>query len=266
MDMILDETNIVKKINLAMNVKAGTGAPTHTNRRNHGFALRTKGKSTFLFDGTSFMELHAGEIIYLPRCSNYVVKDVIPGDYYAINFELTTDKTFPPQIWNVHKNNRVYDIFKTAQTIWLTGYTGKQFQLISLLYELMYALSMLCSPHPTQRKYAKILPAIDAINTSYSDPQISIAQLSNLCNVSDTYFRRMFEELYQTTPLKYITQKRMELAKQLLLSGMYQANHVQRICGYTDYTVFSRAFKAYTGCSPAQYVKNNLASPQEKPL
>ena len=52
---------------------------------------------------------------------------------------------------------------------------------------------------------------------------------------------------------RYITLRRLLMARQLLSTGM-AAGQVSSTCGFSDYTSFYRAFKAEYGISPGEMV------------
>ena len=55
---------------------------------------------------------------------------------------------------------------------------------------------------------------------------------------------------------EYITEKRMEDAKKLLLKEELSIEEVAEKVGYHDYFYFTKAFKKYAGVSPSIYRKN----------
>lgn len=60
---------------------------------------------------------------------------------------------------------------------------------------------------------------------------------------------------------RYITDKKMELAKDLLLNKTeLKVTEVSNLCGYGDYRYFSRVFKSEVGVSPSDYKENYKAS------
>ena len=92
------------------------------------------------------------------------------------------------------------------------------------------------------------------ITENLSDPYFdSRAMFENLPASAD-HVRRLFKKEYDITPKHYLSQKRIDLAKQLLLMNA-SITQVSRMVGFLDPYYFSRTFKKITGLSPSQYVK-----------
>lgn len=100
-----------------------------------------------------------------------------------------------------------------------------------------------------------LLPAIEYIHREYADSVIKISLLSELCGISETYFRRQFQKIYGTSPVKYINNLRIQRAKELISSGLYSVCEVAFLSGYRDESYFSREFKKATGHSPSEMAK-----------
>lgn len=68
------------------------------------------------------------------------------------------------------------------------------------------------------------------------------------------YFRRCFKEDMGKTPLEYLTDLRINLAKKLLVQIMFSSVELVAVqCGYKDIYYFSKSFKKITGVSPREY-------------
>ena len=81
--------------------------------------------------------------------------------------------------------------------------------------------------------------------------------LPQLCGISGTYFRKIFQANYSVTPQKYILSKRLAHAKNIIDNGDYDTiSEIAASVGYSDPLYFSRAFKKKYGISPSQYSKD----------
>jgi len=73
------------------------------------------------------------------------------------------------------------------------------------------------------------------------------------------YIRRCFKAETGKPPLYYLTDLRIDRAKQLLVTSVYDSiETVSGKCGFGDSFYFSTCFKKHTGMSPLQYRKQNL--------
>lgn len=86
------------------------------------------------------------------------------------------------------------------------------------------------------------------IGDHYSEP-LSLEALASRFYVSKYHLSHEFSRTVGTSVYRYLLLKRLFVARQQLLSGM-PAGEVCSNCGFGDYTVFYRAFKAEYGISP----------------
>ncbi|WP_105615388.1 response regulator [Vallitalea okinawensis] len=98
---------------------------------------------------------------------------------------------------------------------------------------------------------------LDYVNTNF----ITIDRVEDIAerfNYNYTYLSRLFKKMTGVSMSKYITKKRIELAKEIM---MHQPNlslsEVGAMVGYNDPHYFSRAFKVSTGMSPSNYKTRN---------
>ncbi|MBE5861023.1 MAG: helix-turn-helix domain-containing protein [Butyrivibrio sp.] len=92
------------------------------------------------------------------------------------------------------------------------------------------------------------------INNNIQNP-VSISMLSAHFYLSDSYICRIFKNATGTTINKYITARRISIAKSLLAEG-YGVSEVCEKCGFSDYSNFLKAFTKSVGISPKKYSQN----------
>lgn len=86
------------------------------------------------------------------------------------------------------------------------------------------------------------------IETSIEDPK-TILQLSELVGINDFKLKRDFKSVFGTTIFGYLTQIRLEKAKQLILEG-HQLKEIAYLVGYKHQQHLTSAFKRYYNCLP----------------
>ena len=82
---------------------------------------------------------------------------------------------------------------------------------------------------------------------------VDIPFLAEQCNMSQTYFRRLFHGLYGVSPKQYILSARLRWAKTMLKSTEDSVTEIAKNCGFDNVYYFSRAFHIHEGISPSQY-------------
>ena len=92
------------------------------------------------------------------------------------------------------------------------------------------------------------------INEHYNEP-LTLDMLSERFFISKYHLLRKFDAQVGTTVHRYILQKRLLIAKQLLAGGV-ASSEVCQYCGFGDYANFYRAFRAEYKTTPRQYVQS----------
>lgn len=81
--------------------------------------------------------------------------------------------------------------------------------------------------------------------------ELLIDKLAERFFVSPSFLMHRFREVTGYSPHNYITIKRMARASELMVAGT-SATEAARLCGYADYSSFSRAYRKQYGVSPTQ--------------
>jgi AraC-like DNA-binding protein len=101
--------------------------------------------------------------------------------------------------------------------------------------------------------YQRISAAKVYIDNNYQE-SINLEQISQQAFLSRFHFHRLFRQVYKRTPLQYITQKRLDKAKNLL-SDNKTVTEVCNEVGFESIGSFSVLFKKEIGFAP-QYYRN----------
>lgn len=107
-----------------------------------------------------------------------------------------------------------------------------------------------------QRKHADedILRSQTFIEQNYA-ANISIDQVSSLCNMGKRNFIRRFKAATNNTPIEYLQRVRVEAAKKALENEDCGLDDLMVRAGYEDIKAFRLIFKRITGLSPRDYRK-----------
>ena len=82
---------------------------------------------------------------------------------------------------------------------------------------------------------------------------ISLDDVSREVNISPYYFSKIFKDETGENFIEYVTNIRMEKAKELLTQSDCSMKEICGMVGYSDPNYFSRSFKKNTGYTPTEY-------------
>jgi transcriptional regulator GlxA family with amidase domain len=109
------------------------------------------------------------------------------------------------------------------------------------------------------------LPEVLAVVQQQLSHKLSITDLAAVAGLSRFHFMRMFAQATGLTPMAYITQQRIVLAKQLLQTGTTPVV-VALETGFFDQSHFARYFKKFVGTTPGNYQAHHRTIVQESRL
>jgi AraC-like DNA-binding protein len=89
--------------------------------------------------------------------------------------------------------------------------------------------------------------------------QISIEEMAFLCNMSLSTFKRRFARIFKASPSKWILQKRMKMAKELLQHNGTKPGEIFYKVGYENQSSFTKSFKQTFGMTPGEFRKKQLS-------
>ena len=191
-------------------------------------------------------------MFYLPKGSSYEVKSVKPGGCYAINFDAdASDVPFSVKLRNVEPLQKS---FRVAVAEWKAQSVTRDAAAMVAVYEAIYLVQKeKQKAYRPEGQFAKLAPAVERLSTDFADSSLTVAELSELCHISEVYFRKIFMNRFGVSPKEYIIQKRIEYAKQLLATGQFSVKETAELCGYSEPCQFSREFAKRVGRSPKNY-------------
>ena len=85
------------------------------------------------------------------------------------------------------------------------------------------------------------------------DSKMSLSDLARICDIGKFYFCRLFKNSTNTTPYKYILQRRVERAKLLLRSSKLPITYIAYDCGFSSQSHLNKHFHVAVGMSPRKY-------------
>ena len=93
--------------------------------------------------------------------------------------------------------------------------------------------------------------ALEALNQHYMEADLSLVSLSGMLTVSPNHLSACIKKYTGETFTNILIRKRMEAARELLVSSPLKIQEIAQRCGYIDQHYFSYCFKKYCGESPS---------------
>lgn len=108
---------------------------------------------------------------------------------------------------------------------------------------------------PKQTNMLQIAAALEYINKNYASA-IKAADLADACSMSETHFRRVFEEYVNMSPMDYLNLVRIQRACEMMKKTDDSMDIVAVKCGFATTSTFNRNFKKFLDTSPYQWKIN----------
>lgn len=104
-------------------------------------------------------------------------------------------------------------------------------------------------------KKLSLVTTIQQYVLAHYKEQIRIEELAVLVDRTPNYVSRIFREITGLTPIEYLHQVRITVAKDLLLHSQLTIGQVADALGYCDQSYFNRVYKKWTGYPPSCLIK-----------
>lgn len=165
-----------------------------------------------------------------------------------------------PKVMKVMKLEEYQAIFEKMYSLFLSDAKENQFFLKSFLLQLLVLAmgewAFISKKESTNRSTRNNFPKITKVKEYIdSNPKknLTLEQISALAGLSPSFFCRKFKSIIGISPVTYINNKKIHLAKQLLLKTNMSVKEIALECGFDNDTYFFTLFKREQGISPLCY-------------
>lgn len=104
-----------------------------------------------------------------------------------------------------------------------------------------------------ERKKSDPVNVVKQYVREHIQEEIYVADIARQVFLNERYLMRAFKNATGMSILKYITNERIWLAKELLANSDYSIRQVANAVGYANYSYFIRMFRQNTGITPKAY-------------
>lgn len=126
-------------------------------------------------------------------------------------------------------------------------------ELIFLLDDCMNDMVYYIQNSKQEKNREEILKAQEYIERYYHE-NISLRDVAAYVNLSPTYLSYLLKNSTGKTFTNIVVEKRIEEAKELLMTNRYKVYEVAEKVGYSDRRYFSEMFKKYTQLNPKDFI------------
>ena len=88
--------------------------------------------------------------------------------------------------------------------------------------------------------------------------EITLDQLANMTYINKFFLVHEFKKQYGVTPIDYLSNKRIDVSKELLLTTDYTMEEIASMIGFNSQSYFNQVFKKKAGLTPTQYKIKNM--------
>lgn len=98
--------------------------------------------------------------------------------------------------------------------------------------------------------------------TQHPGADITVAEMARRAGFSEAHFRKLFHELYHTSPKTFQAQARIEAAKARLQTSRKPVADIADRLGFESPAAFSTWFRKMTGMTPSAFRGQSLGTPE----
>ena len=219
-----------------------------SKRKSYALSFCIDGQITYIHNNNEIVS-DKNHAVILPKGQSYTLHGDKTGSFPVINFQCA--EPLCDTIVSIPIQNPNLYIKDFEQIKALSLFKDNRNKMMSIFYDMLHRLSS------QNTNNSVISRAIAYLENNYDNPGLTNAELAKQCNISEVYFRRIFEKQYKMTPKQYIVNVRINKAKQLLVENSLKINAVAEHCGFSNQYHFCRVFKKKTGLTPTEYIKQN---------
>ncbi|WP_027954867.1 response regulator transcription factor [Halobacillus kuroshimensis] len=100
-----------------------------------------------------------------------------------------------------------------------------------------------------------IRTAVRYIEANFTEKNLTLSEVADTIHMSSSYFSMEFKSEVGVSFKQYLTNLKIEKAKELLNNPLYKTYEIAEDLGYSDYPHFTKTFKKQLGMTPTQYRK-----------
>lgn len=243
--MLYDGLNHISEL-LGVDKMQWSGGDFDISPRSYAaLGFRIKGNALITTNRKRY-EVHANDVLYLPQELAYKA-EYSDTELLVVHFK-TVERDLEPEVYSLNNSDSLYNNFLRMQILWEKKEAGYRVDIASLLYRV---LGSICREKNTASLHHELLECVSYMNSSFRNPGICVNEICREAGISETSFRRLMKEHYRKTPVEYLTELRIEYARNLISCGT-SVEQAALESGFNDSKYFARTVKKHLGCTPRE--------------
>ena len=156
--------------------------------------------------------------------------------------------------FRISEVNRIFGGFEVVIPFWQSCISSVSDGSMDLVSEsaLLYAFSRL--EGTVSPVVDAVSEAVEMIEKEFSDPELSLASVSERLGYNQKYLSHAFKEKMGVGFSRYLRTVRIKHAVFLIEHGVESVKNVAYLCGFSDPLYFSSVFKQTVGCPPSEFL------------
>lgn len=213
------------------------------------------GTATFYSNGKKY-NVKEGSLFFRNKDTKFHSEGKSGFKTYTIRFYTGKDDriSFLKKLHHLDNPEYYYKLFREAIKLYDQKSYMYNIKIAAIVYNLIASLVTAgITKDNSNLKYKKIESAVIYLNNNIYNPGLSVENIAQKSDISVKHFRNIFKEIYGLSPVKYITEKRLEKSMELLCYSEYSINEIAEIVGFNSTIYFDRVFKKNFGMTPNEY-------------
>lgn len=205
------------------------------------------------------LSIQKDSLLFVHCEDSYAVRTKAFGRCIAIHFTVSTPIDMHFSVFDCTDQPQVKKEFLKILSAWNRHNEIAEYECLSSFYKLWAQLL-----HFEQKYRSPAVPCGTALSVArnylaenFQDPLVSIAQAAQFAGISERWLCSQFQEVYQMSPIKYLTSLRITAALEILKTQNYTVSEIAASVGFSSANYFIRVFRSEIGMTPHAYQKAN---------
>lgn len=231
----------------------------HTKGRTwDGLIYVLYGSCKYTFDDNITFEAKAGNVFYLAKDAKYTMEIADSGfDVIFVDFLFHSPNARQSACYTLENSAETERLFRRMLRVFIAKEPGYKSQNLSMLYRIYASLcASEHTPYLPSSATQKLDAARDYILKNLTQADLTVSDLAAHVALSEVYLRKLFHNRYACSPNQYITNARLQYAKELMELPNLTLEEIALQSGFSSLSYFCRVFKEHFEDAPGAFRKD----------